>query len=126
MIRNTLANVRLTENHIYRYGSLLLEASYRRGWRLMVVTEDGNHVPRADGALIGYRMRDDGLWDTVYDHATKRLFGWKRWSVAYGEPRAIDLGKLSLFATSRSMVKDVFQQREVDRRFREIMAAMEW
>jgi hypothetical protein len=122
---NTLANTHLTEHHVYRLGGLLLEASYRRGWTLMVLTEKGNHVPRSHGALVGFRMRDDGLWDTIYDKAVRRFFGWTKWSVSYGEPRTIDLTKLEHFADSRFAVEEIQREREIDIKFREIMAAME-
>jgi hypothetical protein len=126
MIQNTLANVQLAEHHIYRLGNLLLEATYRRGWTLMVLTENGNHVPRKHGALVAFRLRDDGLWETVRDHATRNFFGWKKWSVVYGEPQIIELEHLERVAASRSAIRETLQDQEVDAKFREIMAAMEW
>jgi hypothetical protein len=126
MIHNTLANVQLTENHVYRFGGLLLEATYRRGWTLIVLTEQGHHAPRKHGALVAFKMRDDGLWDTVYDHATRRFLGWKKWSVIRGKPRAISVSQLEHIAESRYMVEMELQEIDVERRFREIMATMEW
>jgi hypothetical protein len=123
---NTLANVHLSENHVYRFGNLLLEATYRRGWTLMILTENGNHVARKNGALVAFRLRDDGLWDTVYDRASRYLLGWKKWSVTYGEPLAINFSQLAPIADSRYAVEEQLQEREIDRKFREIMAAMEW
>lgn len=126
MIRNAEISLHLRENHVYRHGNLLLEATYRRGWRLMVVNEDGFHVTRQQGALVALELRDDGLWDTLYDQITRRFFGWKRWGTVHGAPRRIEWSALEHFVESRFAIKEAFQTREIDQKFREIMAAMQW
>ena len=126
MIRSTYTNLYLKEHHVYRLGSLLVEAIYRRGWRLMVVNEDGFHVMQQQGALVAFELRDDGLWDTLYDQITRRFLGWKRWGTVYGAPVKIGLNMLEHFADSRFAIKDAYQTREIDQKFRAIMADMEW
>jgi hypothetical protein len=123
---NTLANIHLQEHHVYRFGNLLVEATYRRGWTLMVLTENGNHIARQHDALVAFRMRDDGLWEPVFDRASRNLFGWRKWSVSYGEPVVISFSQLEHIAQSRYAVEEELQQREIDRTFREIMAGMDW
>jgi hypothetical protein len=123
---NTLANLHLTEHHIYRFGNLLVEAAYRRGWTLTVLTKNGNYVARKHGALVAFRMRDDGMWQPIYDRAMRYFFGWKKWSITYGEPLVINFSQLKRVAESRFAVEERLQQLEVDRKFREIMSVMEW
>jgi hypothetical protein len=126
MIRNTFINLNLTENHVYRLGNVLVEAIFRDVWTLMVVTESGYHVPREHGALVCYKLRADGLWDTVHDNKTRRLLGWESWSFTLGTPTTIDTDVLVTVAESRAALKVKYQEREIDHKFRVIMSAMEW
>lgn len=126
MIRNTYINLNLAENHVYRLGDVLVEAIFRDVWTLMIVTESGYHVPREHGALVCYKLRADGLWDAVHDNKTRRLLGWESWSFAFGARTTIDTDALVPVAESRAALKAEYQQREIDRKFREIMRDMEW
>jgi hypothetical protein len=126
MLHNTLAETRLAEHTIYKFGNLLLEATYFQGWTLMVVTENGYHVTRKHGALVAFKLRPDGLWDTLYDCETRNFFGWKRWRIVAGKPQAIEAYDLQPHAPNRNEVKQGAQERDTDRKFREIMAAMAW
>jgi len=116
----------LTENHVYRLGNLLLEAALCDVWTLIVLTDDGEHVPRQHGALIAYQLRADGFWDSLYDCHTPRLPDADSWCFAYGGIKSINLGDLVYVAENRSTLQAEFQERELDQKFREIMAVMEW
>jgi hypothetical protein len=124
MRSNLFVNTNLAQHHVYRLGDLLLEANFYDVWTLKTVTESGYHVAREHGALVAYRLRADGLWDSVYDCQKRGFLGWKSWSFTYGTPRALDLGQLIYVSESRTILKAQFQERDVDRKFYEIMATM--
>jgi hypothetical protein len=126
MRHSTILNLDLVVNQVYRLGDLLLEASLQNGWTLMTVAENGYHVTRQHGALVAYKLRADGLWDSIYDCQTRGLLGWKSWRFVHGTPRKIDIANLQFIAESRDTLKVRFQEQDVDRKFYEIMAPMGW
>lgn len=114
------------EYHVYQLGNLLLEAAYCDVWTLIVLAANGEYTPKADGALAAYQLRDDGLWDSVYHCRERQAHGEAQWAFAYGDAVQIDLAHLVSVADSRLYVQAEARERELDRRFYEIMAAMNW
>src|SRR5689334_3873481 len=100
----TFLNLDLVVNQVYRLDDLLLEASLQNGWTLMTVAPNGYHVTRQHGALVAFKLREDGLWDSIYDCQTKGLLGWKSWRFINGAPRKIEIAELQYVAESRDIL----------------------
>ena len=120
----TLAN--LKEYHVYKLDGMLVEAACCEVWTLIVLRENGEYIPKEHGALVAFQLRSDGVWDSLYHCYSDLLPGGDPWTVVYGDALNIDPSRLEPVAESRLFIQAEFHEQELDRRFYEIMAEMEW